>query len=139
MTETGTAPGISSAAVQRAADAMLRALGGCEVYLVLPLLTLPNDPSAQLGLVDPGEQQIALSPVVVRDLAPTASGAESIELLISASAVAGALISQNVASAEDLFGQSIAIVFDNRRFHIQACTPQYFGGAACMYKVTAVQ
>ena len=38
---------------------------GDEVILLFPLLVMPNDPSVQLGLVDPGVQQVPFSPVVV--------------------------------------------------------------------------
>ena len=66
--------GITGAAVVRAADAMLRTLGGDQVILLFPLSQMPNDPSVQLGLVDPGVQQVPFSPVVVRTLPPPALG-----------------------------------------------------------------
>ena len=139
MADTGVETGISSAAVMRASDAMLRAMGGCQIFLVMPLLAMPNDPSAQLGLVDPGVQQVALSPVVVRSLAVPASGPRRrLEFLISGSAVAAALTSQNAPSADALFEGSLGVVFGNDRFHIESVTPEHFAGAAYLYKVTAV-
>jgi hypothetical protein len=66
--------GYSAFAVIHAADAMLQALGGEAITIVFPLLTLPNDPSAQLGLQDPGTQEVSFSPVAVRTLNTPSSG-----------------------------------------------------------------
>ena len=135
-----TGAGISGAAVVRAADAMLHALGGNEILLVLPLVGMPNDPSAQLGLVDPGVQQVAFSPVVVRSLNPQTTGPRRrVEFLISSTAVAAAVISQNVASAEALFDTALGLNYDNALFHIEDVTAEYFAGTAYLYKVTAVE
>src|SRR5262249_18445292 len=110
---------ISGAAVIRAADAMLATLGGDEVILVFPLLEMPNDPSVQLGLVDPGVQQVPFSPVVVRTLVTPSSGPRrKLEFLISSTAVAAALTSLNIANAEALFNASLGVMFDNDLLHI---------------------
>ncbi len=100
MTDTG----MSSAAVVRAADAMLQALGGDRVSMLFPLVTMPNDPSAQLGLADPGVEEVIFCPVVVRSMATPATGPRRrLEFLFSAAAVASELTSRNVASAEVAF------------------------------------
>ena len=56
-------------AVARAAEAMLRALGGAEISLVFPLLQMPNDPSAELGLMDPGVEGSGVVSGNARELA----------------------------------------------------------------------
>ena len=90
MTPTGV--GISGVAVAQATDAMLQTLGGDEVSVVFPLVSLPNDPSAQLGMADPGVQQVVFSPVVVRSLVTPATGPRRrLEFLISGTAVARAI------------------------------------------------
>jgi len=58
MTDTGMSP----AAMVRATDAMLQALGGDQVSMLFPLITMPNDPSAQLGLADPGVEEVIFCP-----------------------------------------------------------------------------
>lgn len=132
--------GISSAAVVRAADAMLSTLGGAEVVLLFPLLEMPNDPSVQLGLVDPGVQQVPFSPVVVRTLVTPSSGPRrKLEFLISSTAVTAALISQNMATAEALFASSLGVMFDNDLFHIVDVATEYFAGTPYLYKLTAVE
>jgi len=129
----------SGAAVARAADAMLRALGGEEITIVFPLVALPNDPSAQLGLVDPGAQQVTFSPVAVLTPNLPASGVRKrLQFLISATAVSSAMISQNAASAEALFDSALGINYDGDVFHIENVATEYFAGTAYLYKVTAV-
>jgi hypothetical protein len=132
--------GISGLAVVRAADAMLNTLGGDEVILLFPLLVMPNDPSVQLGLVDPGVQQVVFSPVVVRTLVTPSSGPRrKLEFLISSTAVNDALTSQNMATAEALFANSLGVMFDNDLFHIEDVATEYFAGTPYLYKLTAVE
>lgn len=127
-------------AVIHAADAMLQALGGEAVTILFPLLTLPNDASAQLGLQDPGTQEVAFSPVAVRTLNPPRTGPRRhLEFLISATAVAAAVISQNAASAQALFDSALGVNYDNTLFRIENLTTEYFAGTAYLYKVTAVE
>jgi hypothetical protein len=131
---------ISGAAVVRAADAMLHTLGGGEVILLFPLLQMPNDPSVQLGLVDPGVQQVPFSPVVIRTLVTPSTGPRRrLEFLISSTAVNAALASQNIATAEALFANSLGVMFDNDLFHIEGVATEYFAGTPYLYKLTAVE
>jgi hypothetical protein len=132
--------GISGIAVVRAADAMLNALGGDQVILLFPLQQMPDDPSVQLGLVDPGVQQVSFSPVVVRTLVTPSSGPRrKLEFLVSSTAVNAALTSQNMATAEALFANSLGIMFDNDLFHIEDVATEYFAGTPYLYKLTAVE
>ena len=66
--------GISGAAAARAADAMLRTLGGTEVILLFAAAGLPGDAVAELGLVDPGVVQASIAPVIVRELTTENNG-----------------------------------------------------------------
>jgi hypothetical protein len=136
MTQTG----MSSAAVTRAADAMLQALGGDQVSMLFPLITMPNDPSAQLGLADPGVEEVIFSPVVVRALAtPTTGPRRRLEFLFSGTNVTEELTSRNVASAEVLFEGALGLLYDNDLFHIENVTTEYFAGTAYLYRVLAVE
>jgi hypothetical protein len=137
---SGLSFGFGGAALLRTADAMLRALGGSAVNLVFPLVGLPDDASAQLGLVDPGVQQVPFAPVVVRNLTTTANGPRRrLEFLISSTCVAAQLPVLNMASADALFEYALGILFDNQMFHIESVVPEYFGGTAYLYRVTAVE
>jgi len=131
---------ISGAAVVRAADAMLHSLGGDEVVLLFPQLQMPNDPSVQLGLADPGTQQVTFSPVVVKTIPTPSSGPRRrLEFLISSTAVNSALTSLNIATAEALFNSSLGVMFDNDLFHIEDVQTEYFASTPYLYKVAAVE
>jgi hypothetical protein len=131
---------MSSAAVVRATDAMLQALGGDQVSMLYPLITMPNDPSAQLGLADPGVEEVIFCPVVVRALVtPTTGPRRRLEFLFSGTAVAEELTSRNVASAEVLFEGALGLLYDNDLFHIENVTTEYFAGTAYLYRVLAVE
>jgi hypothetical protein len=132
--------GISNCALVRAADAMLRALGGAEITLLFAAATLPNDPSAQLGLVDPGVEQVNFCPVIARNLVtPNTGPRRRLEFLISASVVASEVVTRNAASAEALFDSSLGLMYDGDIFHIELVTTEYFDGMAYLYRVMAVE
>jgi hypothetical protein len=131
---------IFGTAIQRAAEAMMRALGGSEISLLLPILLMPDDPGAQLGLVDPGVEEVRLSPVVIRNLPTENAGPRRrLEFLIPATIVAVELRDRNVASAQALFGGALGINYDNELFHMESFLPEYFGGMTYLYRVMAVE
>ncbi len=140
---------IIGTAVMRAADAMLRALGGDQIGLVLPLPTETSAASFQLGLSDPGAQQVTLSPVVVRshpapifNRSPASANLNPrvrLEFLLSAAAVANAVEAQGAASAEALFDAALGIQYQADLFHIESVSTDYFAGVAYLYHVVAVE
>lgn len=124
----------------RAADAMLRALGGDEIVLVLPLPASATGVSSQIGLADPGVQQVSLAPVVARNLPAPASGpTQRLELLVSVPAVASAAQSLGLASAEALFDSALGIEYQGVLFHIENISTDYFAGTAYLYRVIVVE
>lgn len=131
---------IGGTAVLRATDAMLRALGGEEISLVLPLPAGGSDPASQLGLSDPGVRLVAISPVIVRNLPPPTAGPRMrLELLISASAVASAVEAMGVESPQALFDAALGVQYQADLFHIESMTTDYFAGTAYLYRVVAVE
>jgi len=140
MPETGIQFGIFGTALVRAADAMLRSLGGSEITLLLPMFQTGDNLNAQLGLVDPGVEEVPLSPVVVRNLPSANTGPRRrLEILMPAAAVSAALSSRNVASAEAFFDGVMGIVYDSDLFHIESFTSEYFGGMAYLYRLVGVE
>ena len=124
----------------RAADALLRALGGDQIALVLPIPTETGSDSIQLGLTDPGIQQLTISPVVVRTLpAPNTGPRVRLEFLISASAVANAIDEEGADSAQALFDLALGIQHQADLFHIESVSTEYFAGMAYLYRVVAVE
>ncbi|HZQ17163.1 MAG TPA: hypothetical protein VFA90_00465 [Terriglobales bacterium] len=130
---------IAGTAVLRATDALLRALGGDQIALVLPLPESATD-GTQLGLSDPGVQQVIISPVVVRSLpAPTTGPRVRLEFLISASAIAIVVEAEGALSTEALFDQALGIQFQADLFHIESVSTDYFAGTAYLYRVMGVE
>jgi hypothetical protein len=134
-----TMTGISGMAAVRAADAMLRTLGGAEVVLLFAASGLPADRVAELGLVDPGVEQVSIAPVIVRELATENNGPRRrIELVAGRSAMAEQVSQRNVASAEALFETALGVVYGGEVFHIEGFVVERFAGVAYLYRVVAV-
>lgn len=131
---------IAGTAVMRAADAMLRAMGGDQVTLVLPMPTAAADSSFQLGLSDPGVQQFPISPVIVRSLPTPASGpSRRLEFTLSATAVNDAVQSMGAESPDALFDGALGLEYQSILLHIESSRTDYFGGMAYLYHLIAVE
>ncbi len=131
--------GISGGAAARAADAMLRTLGGTQVILLFPAAGMPVDVVAELGLVDPGVVQAPISPVIVRELTTENNGPRRrIELVVGRSAMAAQVSQRNVASADVLFETALGIVYEGEMFHIEGFVVERFAGVAYLYRVLGV-
>jgi hypothetical protein len=132
--------GISGVALVRAADAMLRSLGGADVTLLFPQQVLPDDTSMELGLVDPGVEQVKFCPVVVRNLPTGNEGPRrKLEFLLPASVVASEAVDRNMASGADLLNGALGLVHQGQTFHIAEITTECFAGTAYLYRVLAVE
>ena len=131
--------GISGSAAARAADALVRALGGTEVVLLFAAAGLPPDAVAELGLVDPGVEQASIAPVVVRELTTENNGPRRrVEVLAGRSTMAQLVSQRNVASADVLFETALGIVYQGEMFHIEGFLAERFEGVAYLYRVLAV-
>jgi hypothetical protein len=132
--------GMCGAALVRAANAMLTALGGDDVTLLLPATAMASDAAGQLGLVDPGVQEVIITPVVAHNL-PTGNlgPRRRIEFTLPASAIEIQLPTLGMASAEDLFNAVLGLEYDGDIYHIEAIVTENFAGTAYFYVVTAVE
>jgi hypothetical protein len=134
-----TMTGISGAAAARAADAMLRTLGGTEVTLLFAAAGMPADAVAQLGLVDPGVEQATIAPVVVVELNTKSNGPRRrIEVLVGWGAMAEQVSQRNVVSAEVLFETALGLMYCGEVFHIQGFVTERIGGVAYLYRLAAM-
>ena len=132
--------GICGTALLRAADALMKALGGDTVILVLPGSAMAGDAAGQLGLVDPGVQEVIISPVVTRELTTGNLGPRRrVEFTLPASAIANQLAALGMGSAGDLFEVVLALNYGGDLFHIETVVPESFAGTVCFYVVTAVE
>jgi len=132
--------GISGAGMMRAVDAMLQALGKDTITVLLPATATAGDAAGMLGLVDPGVQEVTLSPVLVTEL-PTANlgPRRRIEFTVSASAIASQLATLGMATADDLFNAALGISYGNSLFYVETVVPDSYAGTVCSYVVTAVE
>jgi len=131
--------GISGMAAARAADAMLRTLGGTEAALLFAAAGLPDERSAELGLVDPGVEQVKIAPVLVRELATENNGPRRrIEMLVGRSALAEQVSQRSVASADVLLEMALGVSYEGDVFHIEGFSIERFAGVAYLYRVLAV-
>ena len=132
--------GMSGSAAMRAADAMLRSLGGDCISLVFAAAGFTNDPSAQLGMVDPGVEEVQIRPVVAKSV-PTAGTGPRVrrEFLLPGSVVARVVVTRNAASAEAMFESALGVMHAGLLLHIESVTTEFFAGAAYLYRVAAVE
>ena len=132
--------GVCGSALLRAADALLRTLGRESVSLLLPAAAPAADAAGQLGLVDPGVQEIVISPVAVRALTTGSQGPRRrIEVTMPASGIANQLPSLGIGVAQDLFDAVLGLKYESELFHVECVTPENFAGTDCFYVVTAVE
>ncbi len=128
-----------NAAAVRAADTLLRGVGGTQVLLRAPAPANPDDDGEQLGLSTPQFQDSPLSPVVYRRVRPrinaVAKTHTQYELLVSATAVNNLISSQAFDSADTLFAVAYAVVIDSVPLEIVSATASEIGGAPYMYRL----
>ena len=128
-----------NAAAIRAADALLRGVGGAQVFLRTPAPANPHDDGEQLGLSTPQFQDSPLHPVVYRRVRPKFSSVTNTptqyELLVSATAVNALIGSQTFDSAETLFALAYAVVIDSVLLEIVSATASEIGGEPYMYRL----
>jgi hypothetical protein len=126
-------------AVVRAADAMLRALGGYQIQFLFASMGMPSDPAAQLGLVDAGVDEVNFLPVIARDLPTDNNGPRRrVEFLVPASGIVQSMAERNFATAEQWLDAALGIVYGGEIFHIEGYVTEEFAGTAYLYRVTAV-
>lgn len=122
-------------ALGRAAEAMLRALGGCEVALRFPaVVTSSGNP--RLGTAPTTAEDVKVSPVVVRTKQPSERNAGQLEFVFPATAVAQVL-EQRGNDPETLFRSVTGVVYQDKVFHVTDVATDFHAGAAYLYRVNA--
>ncbi len=126
-----------SGAAVRAADTLLRGVGGRAVMLRLPATASAGDVTEQLGLAVPTFQDIALAPVVFRKArARVAEGkATRWELLISASSITALAGSLGYGAAEAVFGAAFGVLIDGLLMTVESATAAEVRGSPYLYRL----
>ncbi len=118
----------------RAAEAMLQALGGGEVQVLLPAVAAADANARQLGLAAPQAEAVAFAPVVVRALD---SEGRRFELLFSAAALERAAEARQLGSGEALLASAVGVDAAGRRLRIERVAAESFAGSAYLFRVVA--
>jgi len=135
-------PNLNAAAI-RAADSLLRGVGGTQVLLRTPAPAIPGDDGEQLGLSTPQFQDAPLCPAVYRRIRPKIGTPAALntpiqyELLVSATAVESLIGNgpQAFASAETLFAVAFGVLIEGVLYEITSATTSEIGGAPYLYRL----
>jgi hypothetical protein len=127
----------ATCAAARAADALMRAMGGRTVMLRMPAPAVPADVTEQLGIATPTFQDLPLAPVAFRKArAVVAIGkAAKWELLVSATVVDGLVGSLAYASASVLFADAFGVLSDDELLEIESATEEQVFGQPYVYRL----
>ena len=138
----------STGAAARAADILLRSLGGRSVMLRMPAPATPNDATEQLGLAQPAFQDVPLAPVVYRKARASVSlnnsgapsklrlgGITRYELLVSASTVQALIADLQSPSATTLFADALGIFADGVLLQIVSATEEQVYAQPYVYRL----
>ena len=126
-----------SSGVVRAADVLLRGVGGWSVKLRIPAPAAAGDETEQLGLATPGFQDVVLAPVAFRKTRGTMAEGKAArwELLVSATAVQELVGSLAYSSASVLFAVAFGVLVDGALLEIESATESEAGGRAYVYRL----
>jgi hypothetical protein len=121
----------------RAADVLLRAMGGRSVMLRMPAPAVPADATEQLGLATPAFQDLPLAPAVFRKARATVVAGKTTkwELLVSATAVENIVGSLSYSSASILFAQAVGVLCDDELLEISSATAEQANGEPYIYRL----
>lgn len=121
-----------SQSLVRAADALLRTLGGEALALRVPMTLVASGP----GLVNP-TQDVDCSPAIVRQTRNT-SQAPQYEVVLSGATVQRLVESLNAADADELFASALGVVRNGDLLRIASVTTDDIGGEAYLYRLAVV-
>jgi hypothetical protein len=121
----------------RAADVLLRAMGGRTVMLRMPAPAVPADGTEQLGIATPAFQDLPLAPVVYRKARATVAEGKAAkwELLVSATVVEGLVGSLSYASASVLFAAAYGVLSGDELLEIVSATEEQVFGRPYVYRL----
>lgn len=126
-----------SGATVRAADVLLRGVGGRSVTLRMPAPASAGDVTEQLGLATPEFQDVELAPVVFRSARAKVAEAKAVrwELLVSGTAVHALSGSLGYGAAEALFGAAFGVLIDGTLMTVESVTAAEVNGTPYLYRL----
>jgi len=138
MVDSGACVSPAGLALARAAESMLRALGGYGVAVLFPKATAPDDPGAQLGLVAAGVEEVLVGPAALKSLSSEKrDGRVRVEFIFSASTLSAVAEAQQAESIRAFFQSALGIAHEGRLLRIQSVESDAIGNVPYLYRVTA--
>ena len=127
----------ATGAAVRAADVLLRAMGGRTVLLRIPAPAVAADVTEQLGIATPAFQDLPLRPVVYRKARATVAEGKAAkwEMLVSASVIESLVGSLTYASASVLFAAAYGVLSDDELLEIESATQEQVFGQPYVYRL----
>ncbi|HWR34726.1 MAG TPA: hypothetical protein VN622_02510 [Clostridia bacterium] len=122
----------------RAAEAMLRALGGREVTVRFALLAVAGGDARQLGLSLRQVEDVQLGPAVVRGQ-DAEDGRSKVEVLFAAGALEGEMKARGAATAQELFAMADGVVIGDRVLRVEQVSAEFFAGMEYLYHVKVTE
>ena len=124
-------------AAVRAADVLLRAMGGRTAMLRMPAPAVAADVTEQLGIATPMFQDLPLRPVVYRKARATVAEGKAAkwEMLVSASVIENLVGSLTYASASVLFAAAFGVLSDDELLEIVSATEEQVFGQPYVYRL----
>jgi hypothetical protein len=132
MTMSG---GQRQAAVIRATNALIRALGGASVK-VRVAQGVAEGMQRELGLAATGYQELELSPVLLRNIG---GEHEEVEMLVSASVLNQAMPACGVADGMEFLKTVQTIVSGGQVYVMTEVSAERFAGVDYLYRVKAIR
>ena len=128
-----------TAALARAAEAMLRALGGGDVVIRCPVAPAGNAANAELGIEGPVTEDLSITPAVARSSVARASDSGLRFEFLFAPASLARYLDDRGESAEDFFAGALGIVHGQKLLHVESMTAESFAGTPYLYRVVAAE
>jgi hypothetical protein len=122
----------------RAAEALLRTLGGCTIYVRIPGVSTSGDAS-QLGLQVIATDDVELSPAVTRALTKQKDSQRRMEITISAASLSRAKDIEDADSAAQFFNAALGIVYAEKLWRIQSLQVDDFAGTPYLYRLNVAE
>jgi hypothetical protein len=131
-----TAPRNPVAAPRMLADALLRSVAGTTALLRVTG-TNASTSQSEVGLVATSFAEVVVSPVVMRKLRPTweEGGESKWELMVSATGVEQQVATLDLASAQALFAQTLAVTVAGQDVLIESIAANEVFGQVYMYRL----
>jgi hypothetical protein len=140
MPDTDTSVGMIRGrrqATRRAADAMLRVLGGEQITLRLADPS-SGDTNSQLGITPPTASEIEIAPAVVQAEAG-ANGAQRVQVLVGNKTLQPIADSYGVTDIPAWLMGTQGLVYRGKLFPIITVLSQEFAGGEYLYLLTATE